>query len=400
MSSGKGLGSPKGKKFINLAYGFGAAIVIVGALMKLMHWPGWDTFLPLGMGAEAILFIIGAFEAPHHEGSKWDWSAVYPQLTKEESPAEILEREKLEKKNGKKKKGKKEAKENKVATPAQPATPVAPVAQAAGAAQVNPASEIKVEVASANMLSEEDMKKWNESLTKISKTADNLTKLSDVGDVSQSYIGKLTNAADAAEKFGQAQNESAELINSSSKQVADNYKTSTEKFDLTLSAAAEQLKDGMNTASDKLEKSITETADTLNSNLSSASSSAAETITQASSTLAVGYKSVTDALSKKLEVIENSTSESGKELKSVSKNLAAINSVYELQLNAINEELKIKESQTATQTNVNDQLSLIQKAVSDAVIANDAYKTESTKLQGTITELNNVYGNMLSSLNS
>lgn len=374
-SSGKGLGSPMGKKIMGYAYGIGASVVIIGALFKILHLPGASLMLTLGMGTEAILFFLGSFEPAHQDPTHWDWTQVYPSLT----PLKSDDEKAAEKKAG--------------ITSEEDATTTA-------APQATVAATSAAPIVVANGLSDEDMKKWDESITKISKTADNLSKLSEVGKVSESYIGKLSNAADAAENLGKAQNDSAELISTSSKQVADNYKTSTEKFDLTISAAAEQLKDGMSTASDKLDKSITETANTLNSNLSTASSDAADTISKASSTLATGYKNVTDALSKKLEVIETSTSESGKELKSVSKNLAAINSVYELQLNAINDELKIKEAQKETQSSVNDQLSLIQKAVSEAVIANEAYKSESTKLQSTITELNNVYGNMLNSLNS
>lgn len=70
------------KKFFNMAYGIGAAIVIVGALFKIMHWdlfgiPG-GYVLALGMIVEAIVFTISAFEPVEEE---MDWSLVFPELS-------------------------------------------------------------------------------------------------------------------------------------------------------------------------------------------------------------------------------------------------------------------------------------------------------------------------------
>lgn len=70
-------GSYKKKKFMNMVTGFGAAIVIVGAMFKIQHWPGATIALIGGLSVEAVLFILGAFEPPHMEV---DWSLVYPEL--------------------------------------------------------------------------------------------------------------------------------------------------------------------------------------------------------------------------------------------------------------------------------------------------------------------------------
>ncbi len=58
-------------------YGFGAAVVIVGALFKIQHWPGASEMLIIGLSAEAVIFIFSAFE-PIHEDPKWE--LVYPEL--------------------------------------------------------------------------------------------------------------------------------------------------------------------------------------------------------------------------------------------------------------------------------------------------------------------------------
>lgn len=65
------------KLFMARLYGWGASIVIIGALFKIMHWPGAGFFLTLGLGTEAVIFFFSAFEPPHED---WDWSLVYPEL--------------------------------------------------------------------------------------------------------------------------------------------------------------------------------------------------------------------------------------------------------------------------------------------------------------------------------
>ncbi len=65
------------KTFMAYLYGWGASVVIVGALFKIMHWPGANIMLILGMGVEGVIFFLSAFEPPHKE---WDWSLVYPEL--------------------------------------------------------------------------------------------------------------------------------------------------------------------------------------------------------------------------------------------------------------------------------------------------------------------------------
>lgn len=65
------------KKYLHLASCFGAAIVIVGALFKIMHWPGASAALIAGLGTEALLFCLFAIDIPHEE---YDWSLAYPEL--------------------------------------------------------------------------------------------------------------------------------------------------------------------------------------------------------------------------------------------------------------------------------------------------------------------------------
>ena len=72
------------KKVMGFLYGMGAAVVIVGALFKLMHWPGAGPMLVIGLLTEAAIFALSAFEPVEHE---LDWSLVYPELAGGEAKA-------------------------------------------------------------------------------------------------------------------------------------------------------------------------------------------------------------------------------------------------------------------------------------------------------------------------
>jgi gliding motility-associated protein gldL len=74
-------GSKVTKKIFQYAYGIGASIVIVGALAKILHADilgmSGSFLLAGGMGTEAIIFFMSAFEPVEEE---LDWSLVYPEL--------------------------------------------------------------------------------------------------------------------------------------------------------------------------------------------------------------------------------------------------------------------------------------------------------------------------------
>ena len=68
-------------------YGLGAAVVIIGALFKIQHWPGADVMLIAGLGTEAIIFALSAFQPQPHDP---DWARVYPQLADDYSGDAVL----------------------------------------------------------------------------------------------------------------------------------------------------------------------------------------------------------------------------------------------------------------------------------------------------------------------
>jgi gliding motility-associated protein GldL len=78
------------KKVMNFAYGMGAAVVIIGALFKLMHWPGASIMLIAGLGTEAFIFGLSSFDAVEEE---LDWTLVYPELAGGEAKARKVKTE-------------------------------------------------------------------------------------------------------------------------------------------------------------------------------------------------------------------------------------------------------------------------------------------------------------------
>jgi gliding motility-associated protein GldL len=67
-------------KFIPFFYSLGAAVVIVGAMGKIMHYDWANFMLPIGLGTEAVIFIISAFQAYIRPSTEYAWEKVYPEL--------------------------------------------------------------------------------------------------------------------------------------------------------------------------------------------------------------------------------------------------------------------------------------------------------------------------------
>ena len=88
------------KRVMNMAYGLGAAVVIIGALMKIIHKDlgplTGSMLLTIGLVTEAAIFALSAFDAPEDE---LDWTIAYPELAggkakakgaKQETPEGVL----------------------------------------------------------------------------------------------------------------------------------------------------------------------------------------------------------------------------------------------------------------------------------------------------------------------
>ena len=76
------------KNLMKVVYGYGASVVILGALFKIMHWPFCDVMLIIGLSTEAVIFALSAMEPLHSEPN---WAVYYPYLLPEDERPQSAE---------------------------------------------------------------------------------------------------------------------------------------------------------------------------------------------------------------------------------------------------------------------------------------------------------------------
>lgn len=283
MSGGNSFfATKKWKNFMAKLYGFGAAIVIVGALFKIQHWPGASMMLIIGLGTEAVIFIFSAFEPLHED---YDWSLVYPELAgmKDEDGRELE----------------------------------------AGKDDLSVTEQLD------NMLTEakigpELIESLGAGLRSLSENASKLGDVTDATVASKEFSDNLLKASRTVDGLSQTYERANESVNQSVDQLANSY-----------SRAAKAL-EAMSVANETSE----------------------------------GYN---DQLSK------------------VSKNLAALNAAYELQLQGSNDHLKATEQ---LYSGIGEMLTNLNGSLDDT----KKYRTEISSLASNLEQLNTVYGNMLSAM--
>jgi len=164
--------SYQGKNVVNIVYSAGASVVIIGALFKILHWPGASQVLMIGMFTEAFLFLIGTLEHPHPE---FHWENVFPQLLGYGTKPELLEEKSHQ---------------------ARPTLLGAGVAEGAPGAAMGVATPAAgAASAKAPGLKDEDFKALKDGIADLAKTA---TQFSELSKVAQSGV-KLNEKLAAAE---------------------------------------------------------------------------------------------------------------------------------------------------------------------------------------------------------
>ena len=263
---------------VGMVYSIGAAVVIVGALFKIMHWPGAGVMLTAGMMTEAILFTIGIFEKPH---ATYHWEHVFPSLVEEE---------------------------------ANPLNVVGGGAIGGGVPGI-PGME---------KLSDEDAAKITESIKNMSETAAQLANISRVAGLTDSYANNLQKASEAAAQFATKQ----------------------------------------------------------------------QGLDEATNTLLSSYKGIAD----NMLAAEDKTKSFAEKANELSKNLGSINTSYELQLKGIQAQAAAIEAQSGKINAVTAEFEKLHTAVSASSKNMDAYKQMTDQLAKNVSDLNNVYGNMLNAI--
>lgn len=203
--------SYKGKRVVGMVYSIGAAVVIVGALFKIMHWPGAGPVLIMGMSTEVLLFLIGCLDKPH---PTYHWEQVFPQLVGHDAEKELL---------------------------AELATRPKPTLLGGGEGGGNSNG------VSAPTLSEKEMGALKNGIADLAKTATQLSELGKVATATTQLSEKLGAAEQAAEQFvvaGKTISEKSEVLGSVYAQVADDMQkvaTGTKAYEAQVASVAKQL---------------------------------------------------------------------------------------------------------------------------------------------------------------
>lgn len=328
------------KNFMSKLYGWGAAVVIIGALFKINHYTGADIMLIIGLGTESLIFFFSAFEPPHVEP---DWSLVYPQL------AGIYHESEVD-------------------------------ASSAFSTKDTVTQELDKMLEKAK-IGPELIESLSAGLTNLTETTSKLSNVSDAAYANDKYVNTMKSAT-----------ESATILNES-------YRKTAQSLDQNVQASAEQLTHIKSTAKSAatLSTMFAEVSESLKEDVHANKEFSASIANAASSAnkFIEKYNESATLLSKTAETL-NASSSSGvaynKELQRISTNLSALNALYELHLQGSNQQMENTNKFNAVMNKFSANLG-------ESMANTEKFKAEVENLTRNIAALNKVYGNMLSAMN-
>lgn len=331
------------KNFMSKLYGIGAAVVILGALFKIVHIQGANEMLFVGLITEALIFLFSAFEPPHVEP---DWSLVYPELA------------------GMYHGGK----------PGSPSAGKRPTAGKTVTQELD-------EMLSKAKIGPELIESLGDGMRKMS---DNVSKMSDVTNTAvatNDFVKNVTEAGKSAGELAGSYKKVSDVLQQDASTVGE-FSTSVK----SAAASAGTLATVYNDVSAAIKKEMTAT-ETFSNSLSTA--------TESANRLAEKYNSSADLLSKSAEMLNFSALDSkayNEQMKKISDNLAALNAIYEVQLKSTNDQI---ETTNQLRSTVGTFLSSMNESSTNMT----KYQQEIDQLTKRVTALNQVYGNMLTAMN-
>ena len=234
-----------GQRLFNFAYSIGAAIVILGALFKILHLPGGNVLLSVGMGTEVLMFILTAFDRPAKE---YKWEEVFPVLDSKNPE----DRPDFAGGNG-----------GVIINGGG--------GNAGGEVNINvsgDAARSAVGIPSGVNLSEEDTLSLSESIAKMAAASDQLARMAELTSATQQYLDQM--AAISQEMV--ALRQTTESLNQVSNVLLDSYRAITENSEnITKSSTGyvEQMQDlnsnigGLNTIYEIQLKSVSSQLDSI-----------------------------------------------------------------------------------------------------------------------------------------
>jgi methyl-accepting chemotaxis protein len=178
------------KKFMAKLYGWGASVVIIGALFKIQHWKFSGLFLTLGLCTEAIIFFFSAFEPLHEE---LDWTLVYPELAGMSEQDEMEEMKELGTNFG--------------------GRPVERIENLLGEASIN----------------EDTLKNIGSGLQKLNVAASGIAEISGATAATQEFLNNIKAAAGSVGSMNETYNTTVQTIKDSAGTLATAYLQSAEQ---------------------------------------------------------------------------------------------------------------------------------------------------------------------------
>ncbi len=345
----KNLVESKGyKNFMSKLYGWGAAIVILGALFKIQHYPGAGLMLAIGLGTEALIFFASAFEPLHVEP---DWSLVYPELWglyhEGEPHPDGYE---FDAKSGKS---------------LQKQTVTQELDSMLEQAKIGP----------------ELIASLGEGMRNLSENALKLSGVADAAGATNSFVANLSEASTSVQKLSNVYDKTNEVL-SQSLGVSEEFTSSVKNA----TASANQTSQAFGSIAGALQSDIKANEEYVSS---------IKYATQSAQSLAEKYSQSAESLTKSAQAIDFSQVDGksyGDQIQKITKNLAALNAVYELQLQGASAQVeKVQEMQESVNVFVNN--------INASVASVTKYKEQADVLASNLSALNTVYGNMLAAMN-
>lgn len=211
-------------------YGIGASVVIVGALFKINHWPGGTIMLIIGMGIEAVIFFVSAFEPLH---VTYDWSLVYPELAGMDDIHA-----------GDKKKEKKDKKKDKEETASQATGANGGVVIQGGYSGTQDLDKMLSDA----KIGPELIESLGKGLKNLAETTTQLNDVAGAAAASETFTKNLSSAATAAGDLSSAYKKTAENLNKDLL-VSGEYLSSVQEATSAVSTLANIYKETANTLS-------------------------------------------------------------------------------------------------------------------------------------------------------
>ncbi|HNS17741.1 MAG TPA: gliding motility protein GldL [Bacteroidales bacterium] len=371
-------------------YGWGASVVILGALFKINHYPGADYMLVAGLGTEAIIFFFSAFEPPFVEP---DWSLVYPEL------AGLYHGSEVDVKTLKK------GKQGSLAGELDSMLAEAKIDQGLieslgkGLKKMSESTAVLSDVSNAALATNEyveNVKGASKSVSELSSTyAKTSQTLNKDLEGSQEHISNLKNASQSAASLSKVYNDASlsikgnlsatDQFSESIKQAAQSASTLSQKY----ISSAERISE----SASKLESIGMESKD-FNTQMKKVSDNLAALNAMYELQLQGSNENVES--NSKLQVtlghFLNSLNESVDKTTKYQQNMAAVNALYEKQLQGTNKQAEVTDQMQKALDRFLENLNASANLTSK-------YKQEVDSLTQNLAALNKVYGNMLSAMN-